>query len=386
MSIARHGTSRRARPPAEAILLGFARALRAAGVAVTADRERTFLEAVAAVGPQDPARGLLGRPGHALLGRRPTSSGYDRVFAAWFAGDPAPRTSATGPPPRRPRGRPRGAPTRRRRRAGRRDAVRADGQRHRGAAPARRRDPRPRRARGPLAAALRRLRPRRPAPPGAPAPRPAAAPSTRAGPCARTLRRWVSRARSHWRRAHHPPAPGRAAHRRLRVDERLRRRARCGSPTPCAGRGPPTEVFTLGTRLTHVTRPLRQRDPDRRHRRRRAGRPRLVRRHPARRGAQGLPRPLGPARHGPRRGRRDLQRRLGAGRPRGCSASRCAGCAGSPTGWSGSTRTGAGRLRPRAGRASSRRCRTSTTSSPVTAGGVRGADGGGRACVTCWTS
>ena len=42
---------------------------------------------------------------------------------------------------------------------------------------------------------------------------------------------------------------------------------------------------------------------------------------------QGLPRPLGAAGHGARRGRRRLQRRLGARRARGCSASRCAGCA-----------------------------------------------------------
>ena len=35
--------------PPEEVLLGFARALRAAGVNVTADRERTYLEAVAAV-------------------------------------------------------------------------------------------------------------------------------------------------------------------------------------------------------------------------------------------------------------------------------------------------------------------------------------------------
>jgi uncharacterized protein with von Willebrand factor type A (vWA) domain len=35
---------------ADEILLGFARALRAAGVAVTADRERTYLDAVVEVG------------------------------------------------------------------------------------------------------------------------------------------------------------------------------------------------------------------------------------------------------------------------------------------------------------------------------------------------
>ena len=39
----------------EEVLLGFTRALRAAGVAVTADRARTYLEAVAAVGVDDPS-------------------------------------------------------------------------------------------------------------------------------------------------------------------------------------------------------------------------------------------------------------------------------------------------------------------------------------------
>ena len=40
---------------ADELLLGFARALRAAGVPVTADRERTLLEAVAEVGMDDRA-------------------------------------------------------------------------------------------------------------------------------------------------------------------------------------------------------------------------------------------------------------------------------------------------------------------------------------------
>ena len=38
---------------ADALLLGFARALRAAGVAVTADRSATYLDAVRAVGFDD---------------------------------------------------------------------------------------------------------------------------------------------------------------------------------------------------------------------------------------------------------------------------------------------------------------------------------------------
>ena len=41
--------------PADALLLGFARALRAAGLPVTADRESGFLEAVAVVGLDDEA-------------------------------------------------------------------------------------------------------------------------------------------------------------------------------------------------------------------------------------------------------------------------------------------------------------------------------------------
>ena len=74
----------------------------------------------------------------------------------------------------------------------------------------------------------------------------------------------------------------------------------------------------------------------------RRGRAGLVRRHPARRAAAGVPRRLGPARRGPRRGRRDPVRRLGARRRRRCSARRWRGCTGSPTGWSG--------CNPRAGR------------------------------------
>jgi uncharacterized protein len=39
--------------PADALLLGFTRALRAAGVAVTTDRARTYLDAVRTVGLRD---------------------------------------------------------------------------------------------------------------------------------------------------------------------------------------------------------------------------------------------------------------------------------------------------------------------------------------------
>ncbi len=78
------------------LLLGFARALRAAGVAVTADRERALLRAVAEVG-------LDSRPGTYWAGRATLCAGpddlarYDRVYAAWFGGE---RGVATARPPR----------------------------------------------------------------------------------------------------------------------------------------------------------------------------------------------------------------------------------------------------------------------------------------------
>ncbi len=70
------------------MLLGFARALRAAGVAVTADRERTYLEAVAAVGLDDqPAVYFAGR---ATLCASPADlERYDLVYTAWFSGQRA---------------------------------------------------------------------------------------------------------------------------------------------------------------------------------------------------------------------------------------------------------------------------------------------------------
>ena len=73
------------RHPPEEVLLGFARALRAAGVAVTADRERTYLEAVAAVGLDDqPAVYFAGR---ATLCASPADlERYDLVYTAWFSG------------------------------------------------------------------------------------------------------------------------------------------------------------------------------------------------------------------------------------------------------------------------------------------------------------
>ncbi|KGN38275.1 vWA domain-containing protein [Knoellia subterranea] len=72
--------------PAEEILLGFARALRAAGVAVTADRERTYLGAVATVGLEDqPAVYAVGRA--TLCGSPADLERYDLVYAAWFGAE-----------------------------------------------------------------------------------------------------------------------------------------------------------------------------------------------------------------------------------------------------------------------------------------------------------
>ena len=70
--------------PADTVLLGFAAALRAAGVAVTADRSRTFLDAVRTVGLED--RTATYWAGRATLCAGPDDFGaYDQVFEAWFS-------------------------------------------------------------------------------------------------------------------------------------------------------------------------------------------------------------------------------------------------------------------------------------------------------------
>jgi uncharacterized protein len=79
--------------PADEVLLGFARALRAAGVAVTADRERTWLEAAAAVGAGDQARTYWA--GRATLCASPADlERFDQVYAAWFGLQRASTSSA----------------------------------------------------------------------------------------------------------------------------------------------------------------------------------------------------------------------------------------------------------------------------------------------------
>ena len=68
---------------ADEVLLGFTRALRAAGVPVTQDRAQGFLAAVAVVGAQD--RQATYWAGRATLCASPDDlARYDQVFAAWF--------------------------------------------------------------------------------------------------------------------------------------------------------------------------------------------------------------------------------------------------------------------------------------------------------------
>lgn len=83
--------------PPEEVLLGFARALRAAGVGVTADRERAYLTAAHAVGLEDQLGVYVA--GRATMCSTPQDlARYDRVYAAWFGGRAGGTTRATRPP------------------------------------------------------------------------------------------------------------------------------------------------------------------------------------------------------------------------------------------------------------------------------------------------
>ncbi|MEU6356942.1 VWA domain-containing protein [Streptomyces sp. NPDC047072] len=84
----------------DAVLLGFARALRAAGVDASAERVHSFLRAV---GELDPGtRSDVYWAGRlTLCGDRDDLERYDRVFAAYFgSGAPARRSPAPAPPQR----------------------------------------------------------------------------------------------------------------------------------------------------------------------------------------------------------------------------------------------------------------------------------------------
>jgi uncharacterized protein with von Willebrand factor type A (vWA) domain len=257
-------------PPAHApdeLLLGFARALRAAGVPVTQDRTRSYLEATALVGLDDQRATYWA--GRATLCSGPDDlDRYDQVFTAWFhtADRPSPRNQMD---------------ERRSVQASLDDgddagevetdeetlnamASQAEVLRHRDIADLSATD----KAR--LAAMFETLRPRSPR-----------RPARRRTPwrrgdvdAQRTLRQMLRRMGE----------PGEVAWRRRAVrprrvvllldvsgsmssyaDALLRLAHRFSHPKVAAGtRGvPQVEVFTVGTRLTRVTRAMRMRDPER---------------------------------------------------------------------------------------------------------------------------
>lgn len=241
------------------ILLGFARALRAAGVAVTADRERTYLRAVAEVGLGD-QRAVHAAGRATLCGSPADLDRYDQVYAAWFGLERA--GSRPGPPPSRVVAQADlGSDDAGRSGAADEEQVRALASathvlRHRDVATLSSAE----RAR--LAALFAALRPRAPL-------RPAHrhTPASHGGVDARrTLRDQLRRMGE--------PGPIAWRHRGSRARRVVLLVDVSGSMSgyadallrlahTYAATGLPVEVFTLGTRLTHVTRPLRQRDPER---------------------------------------------------------------------------------------------------------------------------
>lgn len=261
MTIAQHrlDAAELVRTPEE-VLVGFARTLRAAGVNVTADRERTYLEAVAAVGLEDPA--AVYHAGRATLCASPADlERHDLVFAEWFGGTRA-GTKARDPLsrliPRASLGTEEPAPGEGRDEP---DDVHAQAS---ATEVLRRKDVTTlsRREREELARLFGRLRPR--------APRRRAhrwEESPRGDVDARRtlramLRRMGEPGEVAWR--HRGSRPRRVV---LLLDVSGSMSAYADSlvrlcHTYCVS-DVPTEVFTLGTRLTHITRPLTQRDPDR---------------------------------------------------------------------------------------------------------------------------
>ncbi|MEU8033860.1 hypothetical protein AB0C13_35520, partial [Streptomyces sp. NPDC049099] len=86
---------------ADAVLLGFVRALRAAGVGASSERLYAFLRAVSALRPG--VRADVYWAGRATLcGGHDDLERYERVFAAYFgpSGEQAPRPVRAAPPPR----------------------------------------------------------------------------------------------------------------------------------------------------------------------------------------------------------------------------------------------------------------------------------------------
>lgn len=242
------------------LLLGFARALRAAGVPVTADRERTFLEAVATVG-LDSRRHTYWAGRATLTASHADIERYDQVFTAWFSG-----TEAQSPQPSSPPRPPTHQASLDEREGGESgepddDPVRAMASarevlRHRDVGALSPSD------RAALARLFATLHPR--------------APSRRARRHVRTRSGFVDGSATLREQLRRMGEPGRIHHRRKGV--RPRRVVLLvdvsGSMTAYADSllrlahvfvqtVPGVEVFTMGTRLTHVTRSLRERDPER---------------------------------------------------------------------------------------------------------------------------
>nr|WP_254666386.1 VWA domain-containing protein [Humibacillus sp. DSM 29435] len=250
------------RTPPDAVFLGFARALRAGGLPVTADRERVFLEAVVTTGAEQ--RANVYWSGRATLTSSPADiERYDSVFTAWFSGEPLTAGGRPSDPLSVTRQAPLGddagdgGPSED-------EIVRAASTsqevlRHRDVgslSSAERRE---------LAQLFARLRPR---PPLRRARRHNAARSGRIdGPA--TLRDQLRRMGE--------PGPIRHRRRATRPRRVVLLIDVSGSMSPysdsllrlahtfvqSAASGTSTEVFTMGTRLTHVTRALRERDADR---------------------------------------------------------------------------------------------------------------------------
>ena len=252
-------TSTAVHPPEE-ILLGFTRALRAAGMPVSADREQTYLRAVATVGLHDQAATYWA--GRATLCASPSDLvRHDQVYTAWFSGyrstPKAPRPQPVVVASELPRDDREGGEAD----AAETEAVRAMASeaeilRHRDIAETSAGE------RGRLAtmfATLPTARPRRRAHRHLPA-------RTGGLDARRTLRAELRNlgepSRLHWRRR--TTRPRRIV---LLLDISGSMSGYADALLRLAhhvGRGEsPTEVFTLGTRVTHITRALRQPDADR---------------------------------------------------------------------------------------------------------------------------
>ncbi|MEU3341626.1 VWA domain-containing protein [Streptomyces sp. NPDC006668] len=250
-----------ARPGADAALLGFARALRAAGVDASAERVHTFLRAVDELRPRMRAdvywAGRL-----TLCGGHDDLERYERVFAAYFGEAPRARRTPTATPPPRLRLVVREGPA---------PGTAARDQHH---------DAPPATA---LASSTEVLRHRDVAELGSAEReqlRRLLAAFTLPGETRRSARRRPAR-----RGEVDPHRTVRELLRRGGEPARLRRHSRAerprrvvllvdvsGSMAPyadallrfahAAARGSRTEVFTIGTRLTRVTRELSHRDPE----------------------------------------------------------------------------------------------------------------------------